>query len=64
MERSYLVVYIGSPQSAALSQMQLSHRAAHSVVLVNPLPLSTRLQGMALQRETLLNLTAKASKNV
>lgn len=49
---------------SVLSQMQLSHRAAHRVVLVNPLPLGTRLQGMALQRETLLTLTAKASENV
>lgn len=49
---------------SVLSQMQLSHIAAHRVVLVNPLPLGTRLQGMALQREILLSLTAKASDNV
>lgn len=49
---------------SVLSQMQLSHRAALRVVLVNPLPLATRFQGVALQRETLLTLTAKASENV
>lgn len=55
---------LAHPVMLGLSYMRLFHRVDHRVLLVNLPPLGTRLQGMALQRETILTHTAKVSENV